>query len=468
MDKNKEIAERVLAAVGGKDNIDFVTHCVTRLRFNLKNNSIPADDEIKKIAGVIGVYRAGEQYQVIIGQNVASVYEALCQIAGIRQEAPINENLDTPKEKLTVKGAAMKALDYISGSTAPLLPAMTGVALFKTLQTIGGPGMLNLFSDTSNFYLLCDFIYNGFFYFLPILLGFTAARKIGMNQVLGAVLGGCLLAPGFVALAGTEGATFSVYGIPAKLSTYGQTVLPILLTIPVAAVIYKFIDKHVSDMLKMLLVPFATILITSPLMYCLLAPLGGYLGDLIAGGLYAFGSKGGFIAVGIIGALWEFIVLTGMHQALMPIAIVTFLTTGVDKGVLVGACMATFAAYGMALGAFLRIRDKEEKSVALGYFVSGFLGGVTEPAIYGLGFKYRRPFIALMIGGFAGGCFAGIMGVGQYVMPGVSNFLSVLGFAGGQPGNIVYAIIACAISFGVTAVCTYLIGFSKDEPVIQK
>lgn len=466
--KNEKIALDVLNAIGGKENISYVTHCITRLRFNLKDKSIPDSDEISSLDGVIGVNVSGDQYQVIIGQNVTEVYDYLCQHAGIQKEELINENLDECKEKLNIKNAFSKTLDYMSGAMAPLLPIMTGAALFKTLQTLLGSDMLGIISAQSDFYLLCGFVYSAFFYFLPILLGYTASKRVGLNPIVGAVVGACLLVPDFVALASAEGASFSVYGIPAKLVSYGQTVIPILMIIPVTKIVYNFFNRIIPELFKILLVNFLTLLVMLPIIYCVLGPLGAYAGDLIANGLFTFGENGGFIAIAVIAATWEFIVMTGMHQALMPIVIATFMTNGVDKGVLVGSAVATFACYGMALGAFARIREKQEKSAALGYFVTGILGGVTEPTIYGIGIKYKRPFIGLIIGASIGGLYAGLTGVGQYVMVSASNFLSLLGFVGGNSSNFINAVVSCIIALIVTAIATYLIGFNKNEKVLQK
>lgn len=464
--KNEQIAAQVLEAIGGKDNISYVTHCITRLRFTLKDKSIPDNDYISNIPGVIGVNVAGSQYQVIIGQNVGDVYSYLCKIAGIEKQDAIDENLDEPKEKITFKNLGSKILDYISGSMTPLLSIMTGAALFKTLQTLLGPDMLHVIGESSDFYMLCGYVYSAFFYFLPILLGYTAAKRVKLNPVMGALAGACLLVPDFVTLASTADASFSVYGIPVKLVTYGQTVLPILLIVPVMNIVYKFFNKIIPELFRTLLVAFLTLLVMLPLIYCVLGPLGSYVGDLIANGLFAFGENGGFIAVAIIAALWEFIVMTGMHQALMPIVIATFMANGVDRGVLVAGGIATFACYGMALGAFLRIKNKQEKSSAFGYFVSGILGGVTEPTIYGIGIKYKRPFIALIVGSFIGGIYAGIMQVGQYVMVSASNFISVLGFVGGNGSNFTNALISCGIAFVITTIMTYLFGFKKDDPAM--
>lgn len=464
---NEEIAKNVLAAIGGKDNITSVTNCMTRLRFQLKDQSIPKIDEIKKISGVLGVNIAGNEYQIIIGQNVPKVYSFICQQAGLKKESQIDENLDAPKEKLTWKNAGNKILGYISGCMTPLIPAMMGAAMFKTLEVLLGPGMLNVIAADSNFYQLCEFVYNAFFYFLPIYLGFNAAKKVGMDPILGALAAGCLLVPGFTTLASTEGASFAVYGIPARMMTYGQTVLPILLIVPVMSIVNKFFKKHIPDVLSTVFTPLLTMIVMVPLIYCVLGPLGGYLGDFIGKGLIAFGGFGGFIAVAVVAAVWELLVITGMHGVLIMFAITTMMSTGSDFFVLVAGGIATWAAYGMALGSFLRFRNKEEKSLALGYTVSGILGGVTEPVLYGIGFKYKKPFIALIIGGFCGGLYAGLTHVGVYVM-GSANFLAILGFVGGGTANLVNGIIGSLIAMGVTTAITYFTGFSKDDPALQK
>lgn len=458
---NEQIASEVLAAVGGKDNITFVTHCMTRLRFNLKDKGIPNQDEIKKIKGILGVVLSGGQLQVIVGQNVPKVYAAICAQAGIQQEKAIEEDLDIPKEKLTPKRIGSNILNYMAGSMTPLIPAMITAAMFKTLQVIFGPDMLGLVSETSNFYLLCGFLYSAFFYFLPVYLGFTAAKKLHMNPVMGIFAGCLLLVPDFMALA-DAGASFSVYGIPCKTGNYAQTVLPIILSIWVMGYIDKFFKKVVPDILSTIFTPFLTMLVMVPIELCLLAPLGGVLGDYIGNGLISFGNIGGFFAVAVVAALWEFLVMTGMHQVLIVFGITSMMTNGVDNFILTAGGYATWAAFGMALGAFLRIKNKEEKTLSLGYFVSGLLGGVTEPVLYGVGFRYKRPFIAMAIGGFCGGVYAGIMHVGTYVM-GATNFLSVLGYVGGGTTNMINGCIGVAIAFVVSAVLTYFIGFKKED-----
>ena len=177
MEKNQQIAASVLELVGGKENISFVTHCMTRLRLNLKDESIVDDEKVKKIKGVLGVAHSGGQYQIIIGQNVPKVYKAVCETGGFQQEAAIEENLDQPKEKLTLKTIGSNIMNYMSGAMTQLIPGMIAAAMFKTVLVVLGPDMLNLIGVESDAYILLDFVYDAFFYFLPVFLGYTAAKN---------------------------------------------------------------------------------------------------------------------------------------------------------------------------------------------------------------------------------------------------------------------------------------------------
>lgn len=465
---NEQIASEVLAAVGGKDNITSVTHCMTRLRFVLKNMQTPDQAEIKKLSGVLGCVVSGGQFQVIIGQNVPKVYAALCEQACIQQkskddakEKQAEQAASKEKEPLTLKKIGNNILNYMAGSMTPLIPAMLVAAMFKTVQVVFGPDMIGMFDAESDMYMLCGFMYNAFFYFLPVFLGYTASKKMDLNPVMGMLAACLLLVPDFVNLAAEE-AAFSVYGIPCKTLNYSQTVLPIILTVWVMHYVHRFFEKYIPDVLSTVFVPFLTMVVIVPIELCLLAPLGSTVGDFVGNGLLKFGDVGGFLAIAVVAALWEFLVISGMHAVLVIFAMTALMTNGVDNFILVAAGLATWAAYVMALGTFLRLKDKEEKSLALGYVISGILGGVTEPVLYGVGFRYKRPFAALAAGGFLGGLYAGITHVGLYVM-GATNFLHILSFMGGSTANFVNACIAVAISFLATAALTYLYGFKKSD-----
>ena len=338
-------------------------------------------------------------------------------------------------------------------------------AMFKTIMAIIGPDMLGVVTVESDLYKLLDFVYDAGFYFLPIYLGYTAAKKIGTSEVLAMFLGGVLLAPDFMAIV-EAGQPFRVFGIPTSLNNYSQSVLPMILSVFVLKYVHNFFKKHVPDTLSTIFVPLLTMVVMIPVSLCALAPLGANVGAIISTGLLSFGAVGGFVAVAVIAALWEFLVMSGMHMVLIVTMITIIMTEGSEAMVSPAATCATMAAIGMALGAFFRLKDKKEKSLSMGYFISGIFGGVTEPALYGLGFKYKKPFIGMMIGGAIGGLYAGLTHVASYAV-GATNFLIVLGFAAGGTANLVNGTISCVISLVAAAVATYFLGFDKNDPAVS-
>ena len=461
MADNRQIAKDVLNAVGGSGNVSHAAHCMTRLRLTLKDETVADDNVIKNIDGVLGVVHKGGQTQIVIGQNVPKVYQAFCEMGGISSGSAPAAAADKPKEKLTAKGVLNNILNYLSGSLTPLIPVIIAAAMFKTIMAIIGPDMMGICSVESDLYRLLDFVYDAGFYFLPIYLGYTAAKKLGTSEVLGMFLGGILLAPDFIDIV-NAGEAFRVFGIPTSLNNYSQSVLPMILSVYALKHVHSFFKKYIPDTLSTIFVPLLTMLVMIPVSLCVLAPLGSIVGTYISTGLLAFGGVGGFIAVAVIAALWEFLVMSGMHMVLIVTMMTIIMTEGSEAMVSPAATCATMAAIGMALGAFVKLKDKKEKSLSMGYFISGILGGVTEPALYGLGFKYKKPFIGMMIGGALGGLYAGITHVASYAV-GATNFLIVLGFAAGGTANFVNGTISCVISLLTAAIATYFIGFDEKS-----
>ncbi|NBH82792.1 PTS fructose transporter subunit IIB [bacterium C-53] len=454
--KNEQIASEVLAAVGGKDNITGVTHCMTRLRFNLKDISIPEDQTVKAIKGVMGVARSGGQYQVIIGTNVDKVYRHLCETAGIKGEVAITENLDQPKEPLTLKKIGGNIMAYLSGSLTPIIPVVLAAAIFKSLVAVFGPDMLNIMSPEGDLYKLFTFVGDAGYYFFPLLIGYTAAKKLNASPVLGIFLGGIMIHPTFMAMV-DEGTPFTVYGIPVSVQNYASTILPILLSVWVMSYIEKFFKKYTPDAIKVLAVPFLTIAIMLPISLCALGPLGSFMGTYICAGILWFGENFGFVGAAIIGGLWEFLVMSGMHHVMIAQMIQMVAANGYDPVVTLGAASASMSVAGMCLGMALALRDKEEKSLGFSYLVAAIIGGVTEPGLYGIGFKYRKPFIGMVAGGAAGGLYAGLLGVKAYVMVPVANFLALTTYTGGSAANVIHGVISGVLAIVVAAVVTYIL-----------
>ena len=458
MADNKQIASDVLAAIGGKENVTFATHCITRLRFNLKDDSIPQDDEIKKINGVLGVNRAGKQYQVIIGPNVDKVYEEVCSLGGFARQEAVEENLDTAAEKksFSLKGIGSAIMDGLSGSLTPIIPALLAASIFKMLVAVLGPGMLNVLHEGTDLYTLFTFVGDSTFYFFPILVGFTSAKKFGMNPLMGAMLGAILIHPTLVAMA-AEGVPFKVYGIPAAVQNYSATLLPIILTTWIGSYVEKFLKKITPDSLKVIGVPAFTVAIMLPLMLIVLGPIGGWLGNYICAAIIWFGNTLGPIGALIIGAAWEFLVMTGMHQVMITQMIMIFTQNGFDPIISVGAVNASLAVTGMCLGYWLAVKDKEEKSLAMTNTIAAFIGGVTEPGIYGTGIRARKPLIGMAAGGAAGALYAALLGVKTYALVPVASFLALTAYAGGNSANFINGIIGGVISIVVAAAVTYVL-----------
>ena len=461
MANNEKIAADILTAVGGKENVTSATHCMTRLRLILKDAGITNEEAVKHIPGVLGVVQAGGQYQIIVGQNVPKVYAEFCKLTGLAVQAVIDENLDAPKEKLTLKKIGSNILDYLSGSMAMLIPGMVTAGMFKALMTLLGPGMLKVISADSDLYILLDFLYDAFFYFLPVFLGYSAAKKLDLDPIIGIYAGAILLVPDFMAIA-QAGTSFTVFGIPCRTGIYSQTILPIILTVFAAKCLYGLFKKIVPDVLSTVFTPFLTILVLTPISLCALAPLGGVLGDLIGVGLTGFGEVGGLLGMVIFAGLWQFLVMTGMHVIIATLVVNNMAVYGFDACAGPAGICSTWAVFGMAFGAFLRLRSKDEKALSFSYFVAGIIGGVTEPALYGVGFRYKRPFIPLALGGAIGGAYAGIMHVTSH-MGGGPGFLSVLRFVEGGTANLVNGTIGVGLSFVAAAVLTYLLGFPGEK-----
>ncbi|MDR1034156.1 MAG: PTS transporter subunit EIIC [Bifidobacteriaceae bacterium] len=462
-----ELTKVIIENVGGKENISHVAHCITRLRLNLKDDTRANLDAIKAIDGVLGAIESGGQLQIIIGQNVGKVYAEFCEQSGIESQAVINENLDNvKKEKFTFKKVGNDILNYLSGSFIQLIPVLIAAAMFKTVLVLLGPDMLKVITPESDLYVLLNFLYDAGFYFLPVYLGYCAATKIGVTPILGMFMGCILISPAFVEIA-KAGTSFTVYGIPTMVNNYAQSVVPILLSVWVMSYVQKFFEKVLPDVLTTVFAPFLTMAVMVPISLCALAPAGAFVGEsIISKGLLGLGDVAGFLAVALIAALWEYLVMSGMHVLLIVTALTMIATEGSEALVVPAGGCATWATFGMALGAFFITKDKKEKSLSLGYFISGIIGGITEPTLYGVGFKYKKPFIALSIGGAIGGLYAGITGVKVYVF-GATNFLELLGFIGGGTENLINGVISSLLSFGVTAVLTVFIMRPSKKELFQ-
>ncbi len=460
MAKYTDFCNQILENVGGKDNVSGAVHCMTRLRLTVKDQSKVNVDGIKAIKGVLGAQFSGGQFQVIIGQHVSQVYPEFCAVAGVGAEAAIDENLDQ-KESFDMKKVPANVLDYISGSIAPILPIMMAAGFFKMFYSILGPDLLNVLANETQFMRILYIVGNAGFYFMPVFVAWSAAKKMNTSIPMSMLLGVLLVDPNILEIV-TAGEPFKIYGIiPMQLNNYTQSLIPILLTVWALKYVYKFFDKVMPNAIRVFGVPFCTTIVMVPLMFCVLAPIGNWIGtglSVVFEGLY---NVAGPLAIAVIAAFWPFLVATGMHIAVIQIAMINITTLGYDPIVLAGSNIANYALMGMALAYFIRSKG-EEKQLGGANALTLIVGGISEPTLFGVLLRNKRAMICQIIGGFAGGLVGGIFGVAVYTL-GASNFMTVLQYAGGPGTNFTHAVIACAIAFAVSLAVGLVIGFGDPK-----
>lgn len=459
MAKYTEFCNQILERIGGKSNVSSAVHCMTRLRLNLKDKTKVDVEGLKTVQGVLGAQFSGEQFQIIIGTHVSEVYPEFCKAADLTETAAVEENLD--KKKFDIKKVPSELLDYISGSIAPIIPIMTGAGFFKMLYAVLGPELLNVLSNESDLMQTLYIVGNAGFYFLPVFVAWGAAKKLNTNMCMSLLLGALLIDPNILNIV-TEGEGFSIYGfIPMQLNSYTSSILPSLLTVWVLSYIYKFLDKYMAKSIKVIGVPFCTLAVMVPLMFCVLAPVGNWIGTILATvfeGLYGIA---GPLAIALIAAFWPFMVATGMHLAVGQLVFLNISTLGYDPVVMAGSCIANYALMGMVVAYFIRAKG-EEKQMAGANAVTLIVGGVSEPTVFGILLRNKRAMICQIISGLIAGFIGGMMGIAVYTI-GASNFLTVLQYAGGPVQNFINAGIACAIAFIVSLVIGMVIGFGNDN-----
>lgn len=464
-----QIAKDVINAVGGEKNIKQVLHCATRLRFNFNDNQVDIE-KVKAVPGVMGVMKVGDQLQVIIGTDVEKVFDEVAKELNLdnknKDQYFVDENLDNQKEKFSLKSIGSKILDGLSGTMGPVIPAIVACAFFKLLVAVLGPDMLKVISPDSNIYTVLNFVGDAGFYFFPVIVGYTAAKKFKVTPVLGILMGAILIHPTLIQIV-TEGRAFDVFGIPMYLSNYSSTILPAILSVWVMSYVERFFNKYIPQAIRSVFAPAFTLMVMVPISLCFLAPAGAFAGDYVVNGLLSLHNYIGFLGIAVIAALYPILVMTGMHMVLIITLFQVFATQGFDAFAAPALCYASFSVMGVGIGAFFRLKNKQEKSLAASYAITALIAGTSEPTLYGLCTKYKKPFYGLLAGGFVGGLYGGITQVISATLVPSSSVTAVFAFLGATNANFINGVIASIISLVVAAVITYLFGFDKDEPAIQ-
>lgn len=440
-------AETVLNKVGGEKNVAGLTHCITRLRFVLKDSSIPKDAEIEKVPGVIRIVRQGGQYQVVIGNEVTNVYNEMIKLGHF--EETTGSKSDGPKENLFSRLSG-----FIAGCMTPLLPAMLGCGMIKVVLTL--LTTFQLVDTTGSTYVILNAAGDAFFYFMPILLAMTTAKRLGSNIYLAMVVAAFLIHPSLNTLLTAGNTTY--FGLPVTSATYSSSVLPVLLMVPLMGYIERFADKICPSLVKVFLKPLIVIFISIPIALVIVGPIGSILGNFLADGINLLYSKAGWLAIMVLSAAMPFIVMTGMHYALLPIMTIGLANLGFDAILIVTMFCSNLAQGASSLAVAVKNRDKDVRSTASAAGVSAIVAGVTEPAMYGVTLKYKTPMIASVIGAGIAGFYAGITHLVAYSMGGSPSSLSLIQMIGGDSfGNMINGIITLVISLVVTFIMTLIL-----------
>lgn len=460
-----ELAQDIVAHVGGKDNIVKLVHCVTRLRFTLKDESKADDDYLKQRDGIVTVVKAGGQYQVVIGNHVPDVYDTVLKVAGIPGEGGIDvDEGDVPKGNLFDRFIAL-----VSGLFQPMLGVLSAAGMIKGVVAIlAAVGV----AETDGLYIILNAAGDGLFQFLPLVLAITSAKRFKMDQFTALALGFALVYPDIAASFAKGGVKFLGLPVIFPTSSYLSTVLPIILTVWVGSKIEHFFKKVIPDVVKVFVVPFCVLLLTVPLAYLAIGPVMNYASDLVGAlftGIYGISP----ILYGLIlGAAWQVLVMFGLHWGLVPLAILE-LQQNPSGTLLVASIAICFSQAGALLNIMLRTKEEKVRELAIPALISA-LFGVTEPAIYGITLPMRTPFIMTCVAGAIQGAFLGLMDVKMYVMGGMGLF-SIPSFINAKNSmNLIYYLIAIAASFVLGFVLTqftkipYLYGGPKTVSADEK
>lgn len=444
MDYGKTAAD-ILNFVGGEKNVTYVTHCATRLRFTLQDETKADSNAIKNVKGVLGVTNSGGQYQVIIGNEVNNVHKELMKLASFKSSST----------STSVKRKGISAvLDTLSGIFTPILPAMIGCAMIKAVLVILKSS--DLISADSQLFTILTFIGDAAYYFLPMLIAWSSAVKFKTNVGLALALAGVLLHPSFSTLM-SSGDPVTFLGLPITKVTYSSSVVPIILVVWVMSYIEKFAEKVSPKVIKTILKPLIIVLVMAPLSLIVIGPIGSIIGTYVASGVGFINTHAGWLVSGIVGGTFPFLIMTGMHYSLGPIAITAYTTTGLEPIIGPGMLIHSMTQGGAALAVALKTRNKEFRQVAISTSMTALLG-ITEPAMYGVNLRLRKPLIAVVTGGVIGGIYVGAFGVARSAM-GITGLATLPAFITENPSNLVNAIIGCIIGFAVSFVLTLILGF---------
>lgn len=454
-----EVAKKIIEGIGGLENVGSLTHCATRLRFSLKDTTKADQKKLEQIPEVMGVTVGGGQYQVIIGSDVRHVYNEIDQKLSI--DANSDEEIVAQK-----KGIGTRFIEMISSVFTPILPAITAAGMIKAVLAL--VVAFKWVDNTDQTYQIINFMADAGFYFLPILLANSAAKKFNCNPYLAMMIGGILLHPNFVSMVAASkesGEAIRLAMLPIYNANYSSSVIPIILAVWCMSYVEKWADKYSPKMIKFFTVPLIAILVTATISLTVLGPIGYIIGNGIASGITFLDEYVSWLVPMVIGGLFPLLVLTGTHYGIIPIGANNIMTVGYDAMIGPGNLASNIAQGGAAIGVGMKTKNSKVKELA---FSSGFTAvcGITEPALFGVNMRFKTPLYASMIGGAIGGLFIGLFKVRRFASgsPGLMTLPVYIGEDGFS--NLLLACLGALIAFVIALVISFIL--FKDEGIATK
>ncbi|WP_042196135.1 beta-glucoside-specific PTS transporter subunit IIABC [Paenibacillus camerounensis] len=475
MGKYQKLAKEIVAHVGGTDNIDNLTHCVTRLRFDLKDNSVPKDEVVKTLDGVVTVVRSGGQYQVVIGNHVAEVYSEVKSIANLGSENADSTNTIVIKKKKPLDAF----IDVISGLFQPILGILCAAGMLKGLNTLFST--LDFYTMDSGIYMLVNAMGDALFMFLPVFLGFTSANKFKVQPFIGILIGLAMCYPAIQldALTATKDPLYTlfsssalsspvyldVFGIPLISMNYTSTVLPVIIVVYFASKVQPIMDKFIPSVIKFFMVPMITVLISLTLGFLLIGPVASYASELIAQGVLVVQDASPVVAGFLLGFLWQILLVFGLHWGFVPIYINNITTLGYDT-IMASIFATTFSQLAIVVGITIKTKDKKLKALGVPSVISA-LFGVTEPIVYGITLPRKKLFImSCIVSGIAAG-FYGMYNLREFTFGGLGIFEFLTMVDPNEPGtkNVMIAVIGVVFAMVASFILTLVMFKDESEEV---
>lgn len=447
------VAKEILQKAGGEKNVISVTHCMTRLRFVLRDESVVNDNEMKAVSGVMGVMKKAGQYQIIIGNDVAKCYKELLKLGDFKDSA---ETQTGDKKK---QNPVMAVLDVITCCMSPIIPPIIGAGMIKVLIIILG----FFVSSESQTMQLLTIMGDCAFYFLPMLVAYSAGKKFNTNPYMVAAVTGVLLHPDFIAMFNQAAEGVRFLGIPVTQASYSSTIIPVILTAWAMSYIERLVERITPSVTKNFLKPALILIISAPVAFIILGPLGAWIGNGLAAVIYAIQSKASIVAMILMTVAMPFIVMTGMHWAFVPTALLA-LTTPAGDSILLPAMLASNLAQGAAcMAVAMKSKDSNLKQIASASGFSALLAGITEPGMYGVTIPLKKPMMAACIASGITGAFIGFVKLAAHAFA-TPAIVSLPQFISPENSkNILFAVIAAGLTIVISFVLTWMLGF--EDPV---